>query len=183
MFVVIRPRGEAQRFAKKIQKNISDHYNIYREGTYPELHLTVDKIKEDIDKEKAIEVIDSVVKKHESVVIKIEEFDCFLSYKNNFLVLKVAETDSLLNFAAELHQELNEKGYSSISDYSSWEFHITLISNNFAQNPLEQNSFKNLCSFYSGIKFPKVSRTDQVELWRFTMDPDNKCIAEFKMSK
>lgn len=178
---MLLPSGSVKKFAEKIQKDISSHFNIYYERSYPEMHLTVNKINKDVEHKKAVKIIEDVCSKVNPVKIKIEEFDCLFNYENNFLVLKVARTESLMKFAGKLHRVLKQKGMTVIENFDNWEFHITLISNHFAKNPLDKKDFSNLYRFYSGVNLPCMATTNRVELWRFTVDPSRKCIAQFEL--
>ncbi len=184
LFLVLLPEGSVLEFAQSMQQKISEYYDIYLEDSYPEIHMTIDKINKDADEKKAIEVIESTLKNCEPVLIEIEEMDCFINYRNNFLVLNVVPTESLVQLAGRVHRELDKRDFSVIDDYEeNWQFHITLISNYFAKNPLEEKVFQDLCRFHTGINFPHSSRAHHLELWRFSMDPQKKCITDFSIGQ
>jgi len=181
LFLILRPEGKVLQFSRKVQREISSHYNIYYDGLYPEIHITLDKIDKEIELDKTKEIIHGVCKRFRPVQIMINEFDCYLHFENNFLVLQVEKTESLLNFSRTLHKKLMEADISLIKNYQNWKFHITIISNFFAKNPLGDQKFQDLCDFFSGVNFPCVSEARFIELWRFTVDPSRKCIARFKL--
>ncbi len=178
LFAVLIPDGSVLKFAKKVQKDISKHYNLYHIDKFPTIHLTIDKVKTDYC-QKTLEIMKSVVNNFKAVKIKINEFDCYYTQDNNFLVLKVERTESLKEFAMTFHQALANEGISLIENYQEWDFHITIVSNLFAKNPLSDDKFKELCYLYSGVNLPYISHAKSIELWRFTLNPAKKCIARF----
>lgn len=181
LFVVLIPGGEVLSLAQKIQKRISNYYNIYKEDAYPQIHLTIDKVKFK-DKEKSLKIIDKVVKKLEQPIkIEINQFSCYYLSSNKFLVLKVEETDSLKDFARKLHFKLSEKNLSVIDDYDNWEYHITLISNIFAENPVSNKDFNKLCYIFNGQKNSCKDYATYLEIWKPTLDPEKKVVQNYKL--
>ena len=164
------------------KKKISNHFNIYEENSYPEIHITLNKIKKDVDIKQVSSVIEKITDELEPVEITIKNFDCYLKSENNFLVLQLEKTKSLYAMGKRLHQKLSKKGFSTIQDFKKWEFHITIISNYFAQNPLSETNFEQLCLLFSGLNFPKSALASEIELWRFTLDPHKKCLRSFSLA-
>lgn len=179
LFIVLIPQGEVMELAQKIQMDISNYYNIYKKGYYPEIHLTLDRInKEDV--EKTVTVIKKMLNNFTTPIeLVIDEFSCYHLSSDRFLVIKVSETKSLVKFSNKLHSQLAKKGISTIDNYINWDFHITLISNIFAENPISEQDFKNLCFIFDGIEGSCVSFAESLEVWRPTLNPQKKCIKSF----
>ncbi|MFW5891529.1 MAG: 2'-5' RNA ligase, partial [bacterium] len=74
LFVVIVPGGKILSLAEKIQKRVSDFYNIYKDGFYPQIHITLDRIKSSSKEiERSIKITDEVVADFDhSVKIEID---------------------------------------------------------------------------------------------------------------
>ncbi|PRX27483.1 2'-5' RNA ligase [Orenia metallireducens] len=181
LFIVLLPKKNDMRKALELQETISKHYNLYNDDDYPELHITLNRInKRDIDEAK--EVIAEVVQNYQQNPIKIEisNLKCFC-LKEKFLVLKVDETDSLTSLSTQLHQQLVNRDLSTLTNYEEWSFHMSLISNIFAKNPISDQEFNKICLILDGIP-QKISTVGQsIEIWRPTLDKDKKVIASFKL--
>lgn len=181
LFVVLLPTGGILERAAFLQKRIADSYQVYQEGYYPQLHITIDRIKKEHLTE-AKRVIDDFVKRSRVVELGLDSVSCFNKSENNFLVLKLKETESLRKFAVDLHELLEEKGISSLTNYQEWEFHITIMSNLFARRPIPKLDFNELCYCLEGQKEPSYSGwADTLEIWNPTPDPEDKCLATYKL--
>ncbi len=181
LFLVLLLKGDVLKYSKSIQGIIANHYDIYEDGIYPELHITLDRIKKNRLND-AITVIEKVLKEKEfnSVNIQLDKFVCFRN-EEKFLVLKIKETPSLTKFSNCLHTSLSEEGISVINNYQDWAFHITVLSNIFAQNPVTDFDFESLCFFLEGKEKNYQSSSDRLEIWSPTIDPTEKCLASFQI--
>ncbi len=181
LFLVLLLKGNVLKYSKNIQGIIANHYDIYEDGIYPELHITLDRIKKHRFND-AVTVIEKVLKETEfnSVNIELDKFVCFRN-EEKFLVLKIKETPSLTKFSACLHQALSDEDISVINNYQDWAFHITVLSSIFAQNPITDFDFESLCLFLEGKEKDYKSSSDRLEIWSPTIDPTEKCLASFQI--
>ncbi|MFW6237714.1 MAG: 2'-5' RNA ligase [Halanaerobiales bacterium] len=173
------PEGEIQNVSRKIQTRVADHYDLYCEEDPPEIHLTLNKIKEsglNIAGEILKELISEIT---EPVKILVDQLKCLHSSGDKFLVMDVVRTASLENFAYKLHSRLLEAGISTLRNYRDWSFHITIISNVFAQNPIPDEQLTELCCRLEGFEAPFSSVARKVEIWRPTLDKKNKTAGSY----
>ncbi|MFW6287391.1 MAG: 2'-5' RNA ligase family protein [bacterium] len=184
LFLVLLLKGEVLKYSKEIQRTIANHYNVYEDGIYPELHITIDRIKKQ-DLERSINILEEVLLNLnlERVEIELDKFVCYRGYEDNFLVLKIKETPSLMKLAKSIHHSLVDEGISVIKDYEDWQFHITILSNIFASNPVTDLNFDSLCFFLEGKEQDHTSYSDRLEIWSPTLDPTKKCLASFQIGK
>lgn len=181
LFIVLLPDGEVLEVAQEVQRRISEHFDLYEEGFYPQIHITLDRIKKD-NIEDALPIIRQVVEQSEPVEITIDKFECFDCFDNKVLVLDVLTNKSLDRFATRLHQKLMEEGLSTIDNYEQWNYHISLINNVFAKNPLSEKEFDQLCLTFDGLSSKCKSSAIAVEIWRPTLDPSRKCVESLELS-
>ncbi|AZO96237.1 2'-5' RNA ligase [Halocella sp. SP3-1] len=181
LFVVLLPAGGVLERTAYLQKQIADTFQVYKEGYYPQLHITIDRIKKDHLAE-AKKVIDNFVKKSKVVELGLDSFSCFNKSENNFLVLKLKETKSLRGFAVDLHEGLAKRGISSLKNYREWEFHITIISNLFARRPIPELDFNELCYYLEGQGDQTYTGwADTLEVWSPVPDSEEKCLLSYKL--
>ncbi len=181
LFLVLLLKGDVLKYSKKFQGIIAKHFNLYDDGIYPELHITLDRIKKHRLND-ASKVIEEVLKETKFAYINVE-LDKFVCFRNEekFLVLKIKETPSLINLSNCLHNALSEKGISVIHDYQEWAFHITILSNIFVQNPITDFDFESLCFFLEGKENGCQSASNRLEIWSPILDPTKKCLASFQI--
>ena len=179
-FLVLIPGKELVETASKVQKIVSEHYNLYPDQIYPQLHITIDRI----DKNKvaeAKEILSNKIKEFDKIEIEVDRFSCIKFSDQHQLVLEVNETDSLRNFSESVHQDLIAEGISTIENYEEWMFHITIISNIFAENPIPMDELTEICLFMEGMSRPLAAAANKIEIWRPTLDPVEKIIASFDL--
>ncbi|MFW6028929.1 MAG: 2'-5' RNA ligase family protein [Halanaerobiales bacterium] len=181
LFIVLLLEEEVLEKCQAIQKEIAEHYNIYPEGNYPELHITLDRIKKE-DLSKARDILQQVASKFSAVKIELDSFSCYRQMDSKFLVLKIKQNESLIAFANQLHLELEKEGLSTIENYDNWEYHITILSNIFAENPINNLDFESLCAFMEGDNYIAQSYSDKVEIWSPVNIPEDKCLYSLKLS-
>ncbi len=165
--------------ALRLQTAVADHYNLYEYNDYPQLHITIDRINK-AKADQAKDFIKEIIAKTDQIKIIINNLKCYY-FDNKFLVLKVEETDELVNFSNKIHDKLINQNISTIDNYSEWQFHISLISNSFTQNPIPDQELNQLCSTLDGLAQHLNTIIDRVEIWRPTLDKDKKCIASYKL--
>ncbi|MCG8515134.1 MAG: 2'-5' RNA ligase [Halanaerobiales bacterium] len=183
LFIVLLPQGEVLQRASEVQQIIAEQYQVYATGNYPGIHITIDRFKRG-DIRPVEEIIKEVLKKSRPIEIVLQQFACYKNTEqNNFLVLKLKETASLREFSYTLHQRLASGGFSTISDYAKWEFHITVLSNLFSDNPLPAVDFENLCLSLAGEKYPCSARAERLEIWSPDPNPAKRCIKGFKLEQ
>ena len=180
-FLVLIPGKELVETASKVQKIVSEHYNLYPDQIYPQLHITIDRI----DKNKvaeAKEILSNKIKEFGKIEIEVDRFSCIKFSDQHQLVLEVNETESLQNFSKAVHQSLIAEEVSTIENYEEWMFHITIISNIFAENPIPMDELTEICLFMEGMSRPLSAAADKMEIWRPTLDPVEKVIASFDLA-
>lgn len=163
----------------EIQQLISEHYQLYKDNQYPELHITIDRIKRK-EAKNGIEIIKNIAKKTGIFSILINNFKC-LKANNNFLTLKVNSSPKLIKLANNIHQTLEKKDLSTIDNYKEWNFHMTLINNYFSNNPIPDSEFTELCTRLDGLKHTVKLPIKALEIWKPTLDPAEKVVASFKL--
>jgi 2'-5' RNA ligase len=180
-FLVLIPGKELVETASQVQKIVSEHYNLYPDQIYPQLHITIDRIAKD-KAERAEEILARKVKEFDKVEIEVDRFSCIKFSDQHQLVLEVNETESLQKFSQSLHQSLQDEGISTIENYEEWMFHITIISNIFAENPIPVDELTEICLFMEGMSRPLSAASEKLEIWRPTLDPVEKIIASFDLN-
>ena len=178
-FVVLTLDYEDLAPAVKIQNIIADKYDLYDENDCPELHVTIDRI----NKEKVTEakkIIDTITKEIEEIKIEINNLKCF-RHTNNFLILDVKNTPSLTETANKMHNSLEQQNISTIKNYEDWKFHITLISNHFADNPIPKFELDQLCLNLDGVPHEISTTAKAIEIWQPKLDPEEKTIVSSKI--
>ena len=174
-FIVLTLNYDDLAPAVKIQQIIADKYDLYDENEAPELHITIDRIA----KKKttaAKKIISSLTEEIKEIKIEIKNLKCF-RHTNNFLILDVKDTPSLTEAAHKIHQKLAQKNISTLEDYTDWKFHITLISNHFADNPIPKFELDQLCLNLDGIPHEISTTAKAIEIWQPKLDPNKKLIA------
>ena len=180
-FLVLIPGKELVETASQVQKIVSEHYNLYPDQIYPQLHITIDRIAKD-KVERAEEILTKKVKEFDKVEIEVDRFSCIKFSDQHQLVLEVNETESLHKFSQSLHQSLKDEEISTIENYEEWMFHITIISNIFAENPIPVDELTEICLFMEGMSRPLAAASEKLEIWRPTLDPVEKIIASFDLN-
>ncbi|MFW6280466.1 MAG: 2'-5' RNA ligase family protein [Halanaerobium sp.] len=179
-FIVLIPGKKLVETAAQVQKIVSEHYNLYPDQIYPQLHITIDRIDKN-NVEKAKEILQKKVKEFGEIEIEVDRFSCIKFSGEHQLVLEVNETPSLKNFAEAVHQELYDNKISTIDNYEEWIFHITIISNIFAKNPIPMDELTEICLFMEGMSRPLSAHAKQIEIWKPTLNPVEKIIASFDL--
>ncbi|MFO7815458.1 MAG: 2'-5' RNA ligase family protein [Halanaerobiales bacterium] len=180
-FVVLKPKGDVLELAELLQKKLSQEFDLYPEGLYPEIHITLDRIKKSrIDE--ALKIIKNTILKYTKIDIMVKDFDCYSFQDNNFLVLNVEDSKKLTEFSNELHDRLAEKNISTIDNYEQWKFHISLASTVFSETKKDfKNEFQNICFRFDGIQTPRECKAEVIEIWRPTLNEDIKCLKQFQL--
>ncbi|MFP4198210.1 MAG: 2'-5' RNA ligase family protein [Halanaerobium sp.] len=180
-FLVLIPGEELVETAAQVQKIVSEHYNLYPDQIYPQLHITIDRIEKN-KVESAKKILTEKIKEFGRIEIEVDRFSCIRFSDQHQLVLEVNETDSLNQFSEAVHQSLREEGISTIENYEEWMFHITIISNIFAENPIPVDELTEICLFMEGMSRPLSASAKNLEIWKPTLDPVEKIIASFDLN-
>lgn len=154
-FLVLIPGKELVETASQVQKIVSEHYNLYPDQIYPQLHITIDRIYKRKAK-KAKKILLKKIKDFGKIEIEVDRFSCIKFSDQHQLVLEVNETESLKQFSESVHQSLINEGISTIENYEEWMFHITIISNIFAENPIPMDELTEICLFMEGMSRPLI---------------------------
>lgn len=179
-FLVLIPGKELVETASKVQKIVSEHYDLYPDQIYPQLHITIDRIDKS-QAERAKEILAAKIKNFDKIEIEVDRFSCIKFSDQHQLVLEVNETKSLKAFSEAVHQSLAAEGISTIENYDEWMFHITILSNIFAENPIPVDELTEICLFMEGMSRPLAADAEKLEIWRPTLDPVKKIIASFDL--
>jgi len=179
-FLVLIPGEELVETASKVQKIVSEHYDLYPDQIYPQLHITIDRIEKTKAK-RAEEILAAKVKDFDKIEIEVDRFSCIKFSDQHQLVLEVNETESLELFSEAVHRSLAAEGISTIENYEEWMFHITILSNIFAENPIPVDELTEICLFMEGMSRPLAADAEKLEIWRPTLDPVEKIIASFDL--
>ena len=182
LYVVLIPDKLQIENVIQLQKAVSKYYNMYRDELYPQLHITLDRIRKD-KVEQTVEIIANTVRKAQPVKIIFDRFSCFYLADDRHFVLKVAKNDSLKGLAINIHRKLKKENISTIDNYEDWIFHITIVNNKFADNPIPLDKFDNLCLFLQGYNDNSQAYAEKLEIWRPTLDPAQKCVKSFVLNK
>ena len=180
LYVVLIPDKSQIELVIELQKAVSDYYSMYRDNLYPQLHITLDRIRKE-KVEQAIKIIDKIVTNSGPVKIIFDKFSCFYLADDRHFVLKIAKNESLSSLANKIHSNFKKENISTVDNYGDWIFHITLVNNKFADNPIPLDKFDNLCLFVSGHKNIEQAYAKRLEIWRPTLDPEQKCIKSFNL--
>ena len=177
-FVVLIPGGSVLSASMKLQELIKSNINIKDERLFPEIHITIDRIKKERTKE-AIEIIEKITNEFPKISIALNDFSCYHLSQDKFLVLNINKTNSLSKYAKKIHQELYMKNITTINNYDEWNFHITILSNLFSRRSISDKVFKDLCKLFSDLASPCVADIDRVDIWKPTLKPDKKLIYSY----
>ncbi|MCK8816782.1 2'-5' RNA ligase family protein [Natroniella sulfidigena] len=180
LFIVLVPNKENLTPILNIQQAIANHFDLYKGEFYPELHITLNRISKEASQQ-AEQILTTVCSRNEPIKIIIDSFKCY-NLSNKFLALKLNTTTSLSKLATKIHHNLKEEDLSTIENYSDWEFHITIASTNFSGKKLSEDEFTDLCRSLDGLPKKITTTADKIEIWRPTLDPDEKVVASFNLS-
>ncbi len=175
-FVVLLPEGKLKTETSLLQQRLADYYYLYQDGSLPELHITLNRIsKEKLPQ--AGDIITEVVNNFTGrIKLELEDLTCLQQMNDNFLVLKLKDTESLGEFARTLHARLRAEDISTLEDYSSWDYHITLVNNKFVENPISDFDFNKLCDFVEGQSRSTIGWAGAIEIWKPTLETDKKVV-------
>ncbi len=176
-FVVLIPNLKAIQKITALREFIANHYDLYDKGYSPELHLTIDRIDK-FRSNQAIKLLKRVVAKTKPFKISISNLEC-IKFNDTFLIVNVDKTDPLINFTNQIHQKLDSRAISTIENYNEWNYHITLINNNFSQRPVPEEELNKICSILNKKTNPNKSKIKRLEIWKATLDPEEKVVASF----
>lgn len=180
-FLVLIPGEELIETALQVQKIVAEHYNLYPDQIHPQLHITIDRINKN-KVAKAQKILANSLKNIDKIEIEVDRFSCIKFSNQHQLVLEVNETESLKHFSKNLHKKLAAEAVSTIDNYEEWMFHITIISNIFAENPIPVDELTEICLFMEGMSRPLAAAAEKLEIWRPTLDPVKKVIRSFELS-
>ncbi len=175
-FVVLLPEGKLKKEIDRLQQRLADYYDLYQDEELPELHITIDRIHRDKLSEAGEIITETVRNFSREIIMELEDLTCLQQLNDNFLVLKLNFTQSLEDFARKLHTRLSAEGISTLEDYSSWDFHITLVNNQFVENPISDFDFNKLCDFVEGRSRSSIGRAGRIEIWKPTLETDKKVV-------
>jgi len=182
-FIVLTLKGKVARVANRVQRLIAEHYELYNGGDYPVLHVTIDRIdKNRIDD--AIKILNEIIQDLDPIKLAIEEINCFeVSDGEHLLLLDVKNTSSLLSSAQFIHDEFTEDNISTINNYDDWNFHITIINNYFATNPISKEDFSDVKYLLENFKVPVNSYADKLEIWQASLQPDERVLKSYDLAE
>ncbi|MDW7675082.1 MAG: 2'-5' RNA ligase family protein [Bacillota bacterium] len=182
-YLVAIPNGDLLAEAKRIQKILADSFDIYLNEP-PPLHITICAVKK-LSEEELQEfayIVNEVIAELSVFSVKAAKFDCFYN-THNCLVLKLEENSILKNLQASLQQRLAAKNFLAPSPVTDWIFHITVISELFADTPLSLEQFTKICQRISLPKSQLTGCVEAIELWRPILLKEEKVVARFPLVK
>jgi 2'-5' RNA ligase len=179
-FIVLLPEGLVLEKALKVQSALSNFFDKNHNTLFPQVHITLDRIKKEYVEETK-KILKEIAALSSPVTIKVNEFTCFNLHKS-FLVLSVEKTESLLNLANNIHDNLREKNISTIDNYNEWNFHITIASTQFVQDYYPKKDFTAICSVLEGVSQTTTSYAKSIEIWRPTLDLSKKYITSIPLN-
>ncbi len=179
-FIVLIPDLKPIQKITSLRQFIAHHYNLYDKNYSPELHLTIDRINKN-NSNQATKLLEKIVANTELFKICISNFEC-IEFNDTFLTVNIDKTDPLINFTNQVHNQLAKKGFSSIKSYEEWNYHITLINNNFSKRPMPKKDLNKICSILNKKANPTKTKIKRLEIWKPTLKPKEKVIASFDFS-
>lgn len=180
LFIVLVPDDKFLESVLRLQQKVGEIYNLFEDDEYPQLHITLDRVKKSFQ-QRAEMVIKQFVNSAAPVQIKLDHYSCFYLTDDRHLVLKLAETESLFNFAYGIHNRLKSANLSTIEDYKEWIFHMSVVNNMFADNPIPLDEFDNICLLLEGLESPSTFTVDTLQIWRPTLEAEEKVVRSYHL--
>lgn len=182
-FLILRPGGHLYEVAKERQRSLASRHNLYQR--LPMLHVTLIPL-EVMEKGVWVELqkrVASIVQESEPIPLYSQRYKCY-AFNNRSVTLLLQKTPSLLRISQHLWSTLQDLGGINFLGPSleEREFHITLASTLFADNPWSEEVFSMVCQHLDEGD-PGVSGwATSLEIWRPRLLPQEAILASFPLS-
>lgn len=181
LYLVAIPSGKLAHEATRIQGVLAESLQIYG-SMPPPIHITLCTLRnvETSELDNVVDVVEEVLASKPFLPFSVEayDFDC-LTVAHNSLILKITEAPLLAELQSHLQMELSKKSYLIPPRFSTWLFHITIISKLFASSPLSDEDFKKVCHRISLRETPLPGHINTLELWRPSLIAKERNIKSF----
>lgn len=181
-YLVAVPTGEIFEESIRIQKILSEGLNLYFDSVIPQIHITITPIQ--ILAPDKVTHLKKVIKEtlidFKPFYIETSQFQCFTK-NHKSLVLKIDDNKLLYRLQNKLFEHLLPYGYTIPPKVNRWIFHITIISEIFANRILPEDEFKKVCQRVSLKKSPLRGKINLLELWRPVLDKNERIIEKFSL--
>ena len=180
MYLVAIPSGELFEEAVRIQKLLSDSLKVYKEAS-PPIHITISTVKM-LEKKEELMIFDRCVKNvladYNPIKIVSYCFDCFTK-PHNSLILKIEDDQRLRQLQKSLEQALDNQGFLVPPSVDKWIFHITILSEIFANISLKKDEFLKVCQRLSLKETPIRGVIERLELWKPELEKEKRVASKY----
>lgn len=164
-------------FIEKIQKYLSNKYNLYT--TLPKLHITLEVVDEP-NLDALCIALGDILKKYKSFSANINGAICFKPpFKS--VNLKVDKTGTILEVMELLNSELRSLGFNVREDISNWDLHISLANANFSTRDWSTKEFENACTIVRNINLKSNIKIPRIEIWKPVNDKDEMVVKSYEL--
>lgn len=181
-FLVLRPAGDLHQAVKEKQKLLATKYNLYQR--LPMLHVTLLQVQvRGMETcEQLIEQVASVVQKANPIPLYSVQYQCY-SFNNRSVTILLQKTPPLLRISQELKASLQVLPGIKFTGPSleEREFHITLASTLFAENPWSAEVFSAICQQMPKDGSHLSGWASSLEVWRPRLLPQEAILASFSL--
>lgn len=148
---------------EKIQRDISDRYDLYED--LPTLHMTIEIIEDPEDLNLLCQCISSILNDFTIFTTKINGVICFAPpYKS--VNLKVEKAPYILKLINRINQVLRENGFKVRENIEDWDLHISLANINFSKRIWTQEEFQEACFIASEDQYRFETKISTLQLWK-----------------
>ncbi len=182
-FLVLRPSGDLYHEAKKRQRSLAEEYELYQ--IMPMLHVTLLQLEL-----KGREVWPRVRKRVESfaegsgpIALSSRGYRCYRAY-NRSLTLLLHKGPALRRISQDLIDSLKDIEEIRFLGPSleEREYHITLASTLFSDNPWSEEEFIDICHHIDREGALLSGYASSLEIWRPRLLPEEAILASFPLS-
>ncbi|MCY6370291.1 2'-5' RNA ligase family protein [Clostridium ganghwense] len=165
------------KYIEKIQKDLSDKFNLYTE--LPVLHVTLEVINEP-DIEKLTFWLDNLLKKYSKFTININGVICFdPPFKS--VNLKVEKDIHIMNLIENINSVLKAEGFKVRENIDDWDLHISLANSYFSKRDWSAEEFQAACLLTKKKYFKKQSKITEIQLWKPINDKNSMVVKSFTL--
>lgn len=182
-YLVAIPSGQLFTEAQRIQYILAENLKVYADSP-PPIHITICKIKPLSQAQLHVfsKQVQDILTDFHPITINANNFDCF-SQAHQSLVLKINHNEQLFQLKQRLQALLKMNNFFVPTTIQQWIFHITLISELFAQVPLDTKHFDNVCQRLSLIDSHLEGVIHSLELWRPVLPFAERVVEQYPLAK
>ncbi|KJS21498.1 MAG: hypothetical protein VR72_10150 [Clostridiaceae bacterium BRH_c20a] len=171
LYLVAVPKTSLIDLAQRLRNQINEAFQIYGDFQ-PAFHVTVEvvKIQDNIDLDKAKEIIRRISKQFSPFSLEVTGF-VFFPPPYKAITLAINKNNEIEILSGLIYEALREQGMIGREDFHSWKFHITVASPFGAKREWSAEEFN---AAYMLVKDAKISGQciiDTLELWRPIVTP------------